>query len=31
VFRLAEDGAIEVARLLHDSMELERHLPRDSP
>ena len=30
VFRLAEDGAIEVARLLHDSMELERHLPRDS-
>jgi toxin ParE1/3/4 len=30
VFRLAKDGAIEVARLLHDSMELERHLPRDS-
>jgi len=30
VFRLAEDGATEVARLLHDSMQLERHLPRKS-
>jgi toxin ParE1/3/4 len=27
VYRLREDQALEVVRILHDSMEVERHLP----
>ncbi|HEX7450029.1 MAG TPA: type II toxin-antitoxin system RelE/ParE family toxin [Pirellulales bacterium] len=27
LFRLRKDGAVEIARVLHDSMDLEKHLP----
>lgn len=27
VYRIAEDGLIEVGRLLHDAADIERHLP----
>ena len=29
VFRIAEDGSVDVARLLHDSMDVARHVPDD--
>ncbi len=29
LYREAEDGCIEIARVLHDAMELERHLPEE--
>ncbi|MDA7980181.1 MAG: type II toxin-antitoxin system RelE/ParE family toxin [Pirellulales bacterium] len=34
LFRAVDDGLVEVARILHDSMDLQRHLPaeyRDKP
>jgi len=31
VWRSAEDRLVEILRLLHDAMELSRHLPEDSP
>jgi toxin ParE1/3/4 len=29
VYRLAEDGCLEISRVLHDTMDLARHLPSD--
>ena len=29
LFRMADQGCVEIARVLHDSMELARHLPPD--
>jgi toxin ParE1/3/4 len=29
LYRRASDGGIEIARMLHDGMDLERHLPDD--
>ena len=29
LFRFADDGAVEIGRVLHDSMDLTRHLPAD--
>lgn len=29
LFRVAQNGCIEIARVLHDSMDLDRHLPED--
>lgn len=29
LFRFARDGALEIGRVLHDSMDLARHLPED--
>jgi len=29
LYRRREDGVIEVARILHDGRDLERHLPED--
>lgn len=29
LFRVADDGCLEIGRVLHDSMDLERHLPPD--
>ena len=28
LYRIAADGHIEIGRLLHDSMQLRRHLPK---
>jgi|SRR5580704_11945175 toxin ParE1/3/4 len=29
LYRVLEDGRVEVLRLLHDSMDVARHIPRD--
>lgn len=29
LFRIAADGCLEISRVLHDSMDLERHLPQE--
>lgn len=29
LFRIAADGAVEVARILHDAMDVARHVPSD--
>jgi toxin ParE1/3/4 len=29
LYRLRDDGVIEVARILHDGRDLQRHLPED--
>lgn len=31
LYRIAADGYLEIGRVLHDSMELARHLPADYP
>jgi toxin ParE1/3/4 len=31
IFRVAADGCLEISRVLHDSLDLERHLPPDYP
>lgn len=29
IYRVTNDGTIEIGRLLHDAMDIERHLPED--
>ena len=29
IYRVTTDGTIDIARLLHDAMDIERHLPED--
>lgn len=31
LFRIAADGTVEIARVLHDSMDLDQHLPERRP